>query len=582
MATARITHNPGIFGDDELIGSFVVRHDSLTLILETLRDNAASQGMNRHMMIIGPRGVGKTMLVRRAAAEVRRDPELGRCWHPVVFSEESYSVSSAGEFWLEALSCIADKSEDPQRIAAVEELRGEMNDKRLRDRCLAQLLDFADSQGKRLLLVVENLNMMLDEQISEQAAWDLRHTLSNEPRFMLLGTATSRFEQIENAGQAWFGMFSMVDLKPLDQAECQALWDSATGGKIPDSQMRAIRILTGGSPRLLRMLASFAANRSFQELMEQLVHLLDEHTEYFKSHLDYLGPKERKVFAAVLEIWDPVTTGQVARRCRLSVNEVSVLLGRLVQRGAVEVVESRPRRKLYQAAERLYNIYYLMRLRGESARVRAAVRFMVTLYGSDVPAMIQSLISEAISLPNSVRSDHYSALIELCRSDPAATSEVMRVAPWDFVNAAPPDLRLIVYLRAFATLLEKLAAKCTTQGIELDSEAMTSLIKCVMANKTVERELALDRAFQIDDNGVWIVFHLAVLTFAAAAGAGPALALAGSFPHHERFEALMVGLRLYNGEVVHVAQEIHEIGTEIVRMIEETKKGIEGRLEERT
>ena len=36
--------------------------------------------------------------------------------------------------------------------------------------------------------------------------------------------------------------------------------------------------------------------------MGDLVHLVDEHTEYFKSHLDALPAVERKVYLALAEI----------------------------------------------------------------------------------------------------------------------------------------------------------------------------------------------------------------------------------------------------------------------------------------
>ena len=87
---------------------------------------------------------------------------------------------------------------------------------------LPSFIDFAESQGRRLLVVVENLNM-LTEQITSETAWELRHTLTNEPRIMLLGTATSRFDAIENADQAWYELFSIQELKPLDIRESSTL-----------------------------------------------------------------------------------------------------------------------------------------------------------------------------------------------------------------------------------------------------------------------------------------------------------------------------------------------------------------------
>jgi hypothetical protein len=44
--------------------------------------------------------------------------------------------------------------------------------------------------------------------------------------------------------------------------------------------------------------AQFAQKNSIRELMENLTGLVDEYTEYFKSQLDALAPKERRVFLA--------------------------------------------------------------------------------------------------------------------------------------------------------------------------------------------------------------------------------------------------------------------------------------------
>jgi tetratricopeptide (TPR) repeat protein len=419
MDTGPLKYNPGVLGDSELIKSFVVRHKCLELILESLKENAASASSNRHLLVVGPRGIGKTMLVRRVAAEVRSNEDFGRLWFPVVYGEESYQVSSAGEFWLEALYHLSDNIGGGELRRTVDELREEHKDATLRERALSQLLEFADSRNKRLLLVVENLNMLC-EQISSDATWELRHTLTNEPRIMFLGTATSRFDAITNADQAWFELFAIHDLKPLDRQESHTLWRSVANQDLKPGHVRAIRILTGGNPRLLTVLASFAAKHSFRELMEQLVHLIDDHTEYFKGHLDALPIKERKVFVSLLESWNPSTAADLARAARMGVNEVSALLSRLVARGAVELFERRPRRKLYQAAERLYNIYYLMRRRGQPGdRVRAAVSFMVMFYGGrQLATTIAELAREACGLPVGKSEDHFVAYAELVRRAP--------------------------------------------------------------------------------------------------------------------------------------------------------------------
>ena len=99
-----------------------------------------------------------------------------------------------------------------------------------------------------------------------------------------------------------------------------------------------------------------------------------------KASLEYLPVKERKVFVALAR-WDPATARDVAREARVDINVASADLARLVNRGAVVVAEERGRTKKYQLAERMYNIYYLMRQRSDPAsRIYALVNFMHSYY----------------------------------------------------------------------------------------------------------------------------------------------------------------------------------------------------------
>ena len=406
MSVAVKKYNPGFLTDDQIIASFCVRTAEFESLVESLRESDASS--SPHSLVIGPRGSGKTHLLLRVTAEVRRDPALSGLF-PIVFAEESYEVTTCGEFWLECLGRLAEQAPSQERDnlrLTYDELRTVTDDQALADRCVGSLLDFADRHETRLVLLVENLNMLFSDIDDPDVGWRLRQTLQTESRIILFGSATSRFDEIDNPEHALYDIFRVITLRPLDTAECETLWETVAGKPSTTEAVRPLEILTGGNPRLLTIIARFGAERSFRDLMENLLDLVDEHTEYFKSHLESLPSQERRVYLALARLWKPSTTREVADLARLNTNTCSAQLKRLVQRGTVAIEGGTPRRRQYYLTERLYNIYYLMRAGSGTDRiVKALCEFMICLYSQKELAEITGDLYEYASASGILTSD---------------------------------------------------------------------------------------------------------------------------------------------------------------------------------
>ena len=426
--------NPGTFqSDEEVIEQFVVRTRELGTVLEVLGGNVDSPSC-QHVLIVGPRGRGKTMLLVRVAAELRTHKRLSESLFPVRFMEESQEIFNLTDFWLETLFHLSNEM-DAQNAGFGENLRKTYNDlsARWQDRSIeanvrAAVLEAADMLDKKLVLMVENLQLLC-ENVDSDFGWKLRGALQSEPQIMLLATATSRFRALDEVEQPFFELFRNVDLEPLDTEECRRLWQVASGDTVSSREIRPLQILTGGNPRLLVIVAEFSMHRSLRRLMEELVTLIDEHTEYFRSHLEVLAKTERRVYVSVIDLWQPSSAGEIAERARRGIRVVSTMLGRLVKRGAV-IAEGRGRKRLYSAAEPLYSIYYkLRRERDEAAVVENLITFMVVFYsGIELFDMAEGLATEAAE-STVIRTGIVRALMDRPRSQ-----DTISTAKWDIMH----------------------------------------------------------------------------------------------------------------------------------------------------
>ena len=394
--------NPGTFQSDaEVIEQFVVRHREFNILMGVLRQNTGESAC-QHMLLIAPRGRGKTMMLARVAAELRTSEALRRNFLPVRFMEESYEVFDLGDFWLDALFHLAPEVERHDAEMATElreahaEFSGRWRGRDLEEHARAVVLETAERLGRKIVLMVENCQSLFDA-VDERFGWGLRKTLQTEPDVIFLGTATARMAALDDVQAPFYEFFRPLMLAPLPLNECKALWEAASGDVRTEREIRPLQILTGGDPRLLVIIAGFARHRSLNELLQELVALIDDHTEYFRSHLEGLGKTERRVYIALIDLWRPSTTAEIAARSMQEIRTVSSLLGRLVKRGAV-AYEGTGQKRLYSATQRLYSIYYkLRRQRDEAAVVHSLIQWMMACFTTDeLSEMSGRLVEDAI------------------------------------------------------------------------------------------------------------------------------------------------------------------------------------------
>ena len=88
---------------------FVVRKRELGVVLDILHRNI-NAFLCQPVLIVAPRGQGKTMLLARVAAALNTDAGLSGRLLPVRFMEESHEIFDLADFWLETLFYLARES----------------------------------------------------------------------------------------------------------------------------------------------------------------------------------------------------------------------------------------------------------------------------------------------------------------------------------------------------------------------------------------------------------------------------------------------------------------------------------------
>lgn len=388
-----IAHNPALLSRDEVIALFVARRPLLERLAEDLR--RAGRSSTQHHLVIGRRGMGKTLLLHRLRCVVEDDPELARRWLPLVFPEEQYNVSRLSDLWESCLDALIDAIERQGGPGAAELERARKAlaaEDPLRARQALELLTSWVAAHKRgLVLLLDNVDLVLGRLPDDH--WAIRDLLSTERRLVIVGTSSGPVQPAITYGDAFYDFFKIHELGGLAEAEARSLIETLDrpDGRVArilnedPGRLRSLHLLTAGNPRALVLLHEVLAMGSpdARDVGQDLEQLLDKHTPLCRARLEALSPQAQQVVHALAWHWDPITAGDLAAALRLEVNIVSSQLSRLVKEGVVEKVEYPGSRAGFQVAERLFNLWHLMRA-GRRGRRRLVwlVQFLRLHYGA--------------------------------------------------------------------------------------------------------------------------------------------------------------------------------------------------------
>ncbi len=384
-------YNPDTMSKEEIKALFVARQPLLDELITIIKNQPKGAGV-QHLLIIAPRGMGKTTMLLMLQFAVEDKKELSKDWQAVRFPEESYDITELADFWLKTLNYLDDDNLTSQ-IEEIERKFTKSDD--LREAAWALIKDWSKKHKKRIVLLVDNFDMILDQIGNDTEQARLRDILMNDGTVMLMGCAPSYFHQIQDYEQPlynFFRTFNLNDLKFPDieellrrRAELDEILNIDEILKRNKTRIKALETFTGGNPRLVLMLYRIITSSDMLEVRKGLEQLLDAVTPYYKDKTEKLPPQQRKIINEIaqysLEKNEGISPTEIAKKIRMTPNQVSSQLKRLSENGYVRALNIRGRSSFYVLSEPLYAIWAQMRF-GRNAREKRnwLVQILKALY----------------------------------------------------------------------------------------------------------------------------------------------------------------------------------------------------------
>ena len=403
---------------------FVQRHDLLDDILEKAAESVRT-GNRHHLLLVGPRGIGKTHLISLLHHRIVQDESLAPRVRIAWFLEDE-TVTSFAQLLKRIYELLAEQHPDEFPLEWLKNLLGRPTEQIQRELETRLVAAFAD---KTLLLLIENLDLVFEGLgATGQKQW--RSFLQEHPLACIVASTQRLSDPIRKRTEPFFGFFESIHLKPLRVQDATDLLERIAATRqqqdlvaflnTPDgrSRVRALHHLAGGNHRIYIVLSGFITRESLDELVQPFEKMADELTPYYQERMRWLSPQQRQIVEYLCSQESPVMPKQIAHNLMAAENTISSQLKKLLEYGYV-LRNPRGRESLYELAEPLMRLTSELKDKRHKP-LRLLVDFLRVWYRCEqLPELLGNACSASLKM-------HLSAAIERCQSSPDPRLELLQ------------------------------------------------------------------------------------------------------------------------------------------------------------
>ena len=344
----------------------------------------------QHYLFIGPRGIGKTHLLRLIEHRLGSNPELEARWTPIALAEDFYSITRVSDLLLEMLRILSEERDETDAEEVYRVIRYDDDDARVIDRCLDTFRRFQRRTMRGVLLMIENFDRLLERQIRDRTeSHRLRKILLEEDWLITICTSPTYLNAVTNEEDPFFEFFqihALAELTAPQQEEMLRKLAAAEGNTGFDiylgrlrSRLRALYHFTGGNPRLTFMLYNLLSHKRVGDVRSELDLLLDQLTPFYQDRMKEISEQEAKVLEVMTLLPEGCSPAELACEARMPAKHVRATLTRLERAGYVRRGERRRKRTVYIVPERFFRIWHQM---NHSRAARGRIQYLLEFFSS--------------------------------------------------------------------------------------------------------------------------------------------------------------------------------------------------------
>ena len=370
-------------------------------VVDTLVDaqlEHSKGGMPPQFLVVGPRGSGKTHILRIIYDRLSRNADFMATHEIAYMVEDETGIGSYFDLLQRIFQALKRWSNDEQKkrfiVDQVEKLK-DVHPNTWAKTAESILLNIL--KDKSLLVLIENFDAILkgiDKKAEVVELAKLRDFIQQHNQLSFIATSQSLINSLSNNQNPLYGFFHTIHLKRLTLEESFEYVKKIAQAENNDElvqflethagrgHLEAIHQFTKGNHRLLLVFFDFLKAEFRSNLSEVFLKSIDELKPYYEGFLRNLAPQQQKIVQYLCLQRNPQKGADISRNCFLEKTTVSKQLSDLQLLGYVSAVNEKGRDKYYEINEPLLRMCIEIN-EDRNGIIKLFVNFLGQLYTSE-------------------------------------------------------------------------------------------------------------------------------------------------------------------------------------------------------